>query len=115
MEHGVDELAVVENDLIGGVRDSGGNFIGVLDGLVPPVALGLVLGDPGLAAAVVGAEVGVGVVVGLAPVEGVRTGSHGLGFQGLLVEGGGHLRRHHAPEVLVQVHLGDLAVTALDV
>ena len=114
VEDGVDKLTIVEDHLVGRVRHGGGNFIGVFDGLVPPVALGLVLGDPGLAAAVVGAEVGVGVVVGLAPVEGIGPGGHGLGFQGLFVERGGHLRCHHAPEILVQVHLGDLAVAALD-
>ena len=41
-------------------------------------------------------------------------GGHGLGLQGLFVKRSGHLCCHHAPEILVQVHLGDLAVAALD-
>ena len=97
MEDRVDELPLVENDLVARLRHGGGDFIGVLRRLVPPVALGLVPGNPGLAAGIVGAQIRVGMVGGRALIQGIGTGGHRLGLQGLLGEGGGHLRRHNPP------------------
>ena len=114
MEDRVNELALVEDDLVACLRHGGGDLVGVGHGTVPPVALGVRPGDPGLAAVVVGAQVRVRVVGGGALVQGVGAGGHRLGLQGLLLKGGGHLRRHHPPEVLVHVHLGNLAVAAQD-
>ena len=43
-------------------------------------------------------------------IQRVGPGGHRLGLEGLLLKGGGHLRRHHPPEVVLHVHLLHAAV-----
>lgn len=81
MEDRVDELPLVENDLVARLRHGGGDFIGVLRRLVPPVALGLVPGNPGLAAGIVGAQIRVGMVEGRALVQGIGTAATAWAFR----------------------------------
>ena len=64
---------------------------------------------PGLAAAGIGADVRAGVLVPRGAVQSVAAGGHSLGLQRIRREGGRHLRRHHPGQVVLHVHLHDLA------
>ena len=103
-EHRLDGLALEEGRHAVGIRHGGGDLVGVGLGVLPPVGGGVRRVDVGLAAGDVGAHVGVrvGLHGALHLGEGVGAGGHRLGLEGLRLKGGGHLRRHHPPQVLVQ-------------
>ncbi len=109
MEHRVDEFAVLGQRLPGGVGHRLVYFTAVSCRLIPPALR--VLRGVGLAAAGVGAQLGVG---GVDPrrelAQGVGPGGHRLGLEGLGLEGGGHLGAHHAVDVVLQSQGGHLPV-----
>ena len=109
VEHRQDRRPAVEHHLPVGGGD------GVLDlGLIalrvlPPVVRGPVLPQERLAAGVVRADVGGVAVIAaiLHLIVRVGPGRHRLGAEGVLGEGGGHLRPQHPLEIVGERHLRD--------
>ena len=101
-KHRLDGPALIGEHLAVGVRHGGGNFGGVGVGIPAPALGGVLLGEVGLAAGGVGADIRALLLVAFGPQlpQGVGPGAHRLGPEGLRLEGGGHLRRHHAPQVV---------------
>ena len=100
-EHRLDGLPLIEDPQAVGPGDGLLDFLGVGLGAHSPAALRRLPGDVGLAAVDVGAHVGLRVGAGgvLLFPDGVGAGGAGLGLQGLLLKGGGHLRRHHPEHI----------------
>ena len=92
------------------------DLVRILPSVEPPAGLRRRLLNIGLTAGAVRTDVRAWVLSAPAVLahHGVGPGGAGLGLEGLLLKGGGHLRRHHPPQVVGHGQLHHLPVPGLE-
>ena len=112
----LDDLTAVGQGLAVGLRHGGGDLGRVRLRQRAPALRGLRRLDVRLAAAGIAAQVRPAALVAPRPQlpQAVGPGAHRLGRQGRRLEGGGHLRRHHPPQVVRHGQLRHRAVLQQD-
>ena len=106
----LDGLAVVKNAQAVCFRHRPVDLLSVLPGIQPPAGLRRRALNICLTAGAVAADVGAGMLAAVLPDDGVGPGGADLGLQGLLLKGGGHFRRRHAPEIVCHRQLCHIAL-----
>ena len=103
-----DGLSLVAEDLTGGGLYRRGDPSVLFCPVRTPAAAQLLLAQPGLAAARIGAELRSLMAAALRAVERVGPRGHRLGLEGLKLEVCGHLGRRHPEDVVLQRQREDL-------
>ena len=108
VKHRQHRLPFIGKGLAGGGLHGGADARELFVRVFAPASPERSLAAPGLAAAGIGAEVRLRMLVGADLPKSIAPGGHCLGLQGLLGEGGGHLRRHNPHQVVLQGELQQL-------